>query len=356
MNTLQALPIQDILVFTVSLVAIFLFRWIAIITFHRLLARKNRARKAVLSLINWLTYNGVLLFIIFYFSDSAWLFQELFPIGEVSITIFLLIIAILIITFANRLSKIMNLYIFPFFYERHQLDKGTQFTFERIIHYVIMVAAVLISLTTVGIDLSALAVFAGVLGVGIGFGMQNIASNFISGLILLFERPIKVGHRVLIDDVIGDVEKISMRATVVRTIENEHMIIPNSYFLEEKVINRSFSDPRLRLTIPIGVAYGSDVQHVREILLQIAEDAHEENAYVLLSPKPFVYFKGFGDSSLDFELFVWISQPEEFIRIKSDLNFQIYEALNRNNIEIPFPQRDLHIKSNATLEDHSLRD
>ncbi|WP_226578037.1 mechanosensitive ion channel family protein [Halobacillus litoralis] len=341
-------PWEDILWVMGFIAALFLFRWLSAWVIRHLIPEKDRVQKVSLSLINWLVFNGVLLFIILYFSNSDWLFYPIFTIGQVNITLFLIIIAVLIITFSYRLSNTLNRHLLPFFFERHNLDKGIQFTLERVIHYIIMLVAVLVSLTTVGIDLSALTVFAGVLGVGIGFGMQNIASNFISGLILLFERPIKVGDRVLIDDVVGDVEKISMRATIVRTLENEHIIIPNSYFLEEKVVNRSFADSRLRLTIPIGVAYGTDVQKVKEILLKIADTANQENSFVLDSPQPYVNFQGFGDSSLDFELFVWISNPKEVIRIKSELNFHVYEQLNKHGIEIPFPQRDLHIKSDHT--------
>ncbi|MGR9050594.1 mechanosensitive ion channel family protein [Halobacillus faecis] len=344
-NQVNDWPWSDILIVLGFLLFLFLIRLGLSLLINRVFRDRGSIQRAAFSLINWVVFNGLLLFVIFYFSDSAWLLFPLFTIGQVEITLFLIIIAVLIITFAYRLSKVLNEHLLPFFFERHHLDKGIQFTMERIVHYVIMVVAVLVSLTTVGIDLSALTVFAGVLGVGIGFGMQNIASNFISGLILLFERPIKVGDRVLIDDVIGDVEKISMRATVVRTLENEHIIIPNSYFLEEKVVNRSFSDPRLRLTIPIGVAYGTDVQKVKRILLVVAELARQEHSFVLESPAPYVNFKGFGDSSLDFELFLWISDPKEVIRMKSELNFSIYEQLNENGIEIPFPQRDLHIKS-----------
>ncbi|SES90376.1 Mechanosensitive ion channel [Salinibacillus kushneri] len=208
-----------------------------------------------------------------------------------------------------------------------------------------MIVAFVVSLATVGIDLSALTVFAGVVGVGIGFGMQNIASNFISGIILLFERPIKVGDRVIVNDILGYVEKINMRATIIRTIDNEHIIVPNSYFLEEHVVNRSYSDPNLRLRIPIGVAYGSDVEKVRDLLLQVAQEEAAAYENILSDPEPFVYFSGFGDSSLDFELFIWIANPDQLIITKSNINFRINNILKENNIEIPFPQRDLHIRS-----------
>ncbi|TLS35366.1 mechanosensitive ion channel family protein [Pseudalkalibacillus caeni] len=306
---------------------------------------EQRLYPAMLSLVNWMTTYALLVLLLFYFSDSKWMFRELFSIGKVKVSLFLIIIAILIITFANRGSKIITHYIFPPIYERYDLDRGLRFTFDRVFYYIIMIIAFVISLTTVGIDLSALTVFAGVLGVGIGFGMQNIANNFISGLILLFERPIKVGDRVIVNDVIGDIERINMRATIIRTLDNEHIIMPNSYFLEQEVINRSYIDQRLRLVIPVGVAYGSDVEFVRELLYRVADDEKKESADILDEPQPFVNFLGFGSSSLDFELFVWLSNPQSVIERKSSLNFRINRTFEENNIEIPFPQRDLHVRS-----------
>ncbi|MBM7662616.1 potassium efflux system protein [Bacillus mesophilus] len=307
--------------------------------------RLQKYYDATRSMINWFTFYGILIFLLIYFSKANWMFTGLFSMGNVEITFFLIIVAILIISLASRISKITTNVLLPNIYSRYNLDKGLRFTFDRIIHYTIMVIAIITSLTTVGIDLSALTVFAGIISVGIGFGLQNIASNFISGIILLFERPIKVGDRVIVDEIIGDVEKINMRATIIKTLDNEHIIVPNSYFLEEKVVNRSFSDPKLRLVLPIGVAYGTDVDKVRELLLEVAREEHLVSPTVLTSPEPFVNFVGFGDSSLDFELFVWIADPNQFIVIKSNVNFRINRILADNNIEIPFPQRDLHIRS-----------
>ncbi len=302
-------------------------------------------RPAFLSFINWTTVYAILLFILFYFSDNKWMFSKLFAIGSVEISLFLILIALFIITLANRLSKIFTSFLMPPLYDRYSLDTGLQFTFNRIFHYTLMVVAVIISLTTVGLDLSALTVFAGVLGVGIGFGMQNIANNFISGLIILFERPIKVGDRVIINDIIGDIEKINMRATIIRTLDNERIIMPNSYFIEEQVVNHSYGDSRLRLVVPIGVAYGSDVELVRRLLLKVASEEKEQSMYVLETPHPFVNFLGFGDSSLDFQLFIWISSPKAAVETKSNLNFRLNRILEENGVEIPFPQRDLHVRS-----------
>jgi small-conductance mechanosensitive channel len=297
------------------------------------------------SIVNWFTFYGTLIFLLLYFSNAKWMFAKIIKIGTVDVTLFLIIVAILIISLASRLSKISTNVILPGIYNRYNLDKGMRFTLDRIIHYSIMIIAIIVSLTTVGINLSALTVFAGIISVGIGFGLQNIASNFISGIILLFERPIKVGDRVIIDDITGDVEKINMRATIIKTVHNEHIIVPNSYFLEEKVINRSFSDPRIRIVIPIGVAYGTDVEKVRDLLFQAAEEEHGVSPVVLMNPEPFVNFAGFGDSALNFELLVWIADPNQLVLIKSNLNFRINRIFNDHNIEIPYPKRDLQITS-----------
>ncbi len=339
----------DILLFFVYVLLIFLARWIILYLTKKIKSENhpflNQVESLTRYILNWVTTYGILLFMLFYFSESNWLTKEIISIGNVKITIFLIIIAILIISLANRASNVITKYILPNVYRRYHLDRGIQFTFDRIFHYSVMVIAFVVSLTTVGIDLSALTVFAGMLGVGIGFGLQNIASNFISGIILLFERPIKVGDRVIVDDIIGDVERINMRATIIKTLDNEHIIVPNSYFLEEQVVNRSYSDPRLRLVIPIGVAYGTDVEKVRELLLQVAEEEKSVSDTVLLYPKPFVNFVGFGNSSLDFELFVWITDPNQVVVIKSNINFRINKILAQHQVEIPFPQRDLHIRS-----------
>jgi potassium efflux system protein len=275
------------------------------------------------------------------------MFAKIIKIGSVDVTLFLIIVAILIISLASRLSKLLTNVILPGVYHRYNLDIGTQFTFDRIVHYSIMIIAIIMSLSTVGINLSALTVFAGILSVGIGFGLQNIASNFISGIILLFERPIKVGDRVIIENITGDVEKINMRATIIKTGLNEHIIVPNSYFLQQKVINRSFSDPRMCVVIPVGVAYGSDVENVRDLLLEAAMEEHAASPVVLASPEPSVSFIGFGDFALKFELNVWIEDPRKLGLIKSNLNFRINRIFSENHIDIPYPQMDLHIKSMA---------
>ncbi|MFQ3546126.1 mechanosensitive ion channel [Halobacillus rhizosphaerae] len=340
---------KSFLVFALWVAAILLVRWILLWSFKGWSLKKDTKREKFYqiyrSILNWLAFYGIIIFLLLYFRSAEWMFGPLFKIGSEDVSVVLMVIAVLIISLSHRISKLVRGYLFPSIYHRYELDQGIQFTLNKAFHYLIMILAIIVSLSTVGFKLSALTVFAGVVGVGIGFGMQNIASNFISGVILLFERPIKVGDRVVVDNIIGDVEKINMRATVIKTLDNEHIIVPNSYFLEEHVINRSYSDKVMRLVIPVGVAYGSDVPLVRQLLLQVAEDEAASSPTVKKHPEPFVYFKEFGSSSLNFELFVWISNPEHVIRIRSNVNFRIDAIFRENKVEIPFPQRDLHLKS-----------
>jgi small-conductance mechanosensitive channel len=222
------------------------------------------------------------------------------------------------------------------------LDIGIRQAVATIFRYVVLVVGSVIILQTAGIDLTALNVLAGTVGIGVGFGLQNILSNFISGLIILFERPIKVGDRIDVGNVQGDVSKISGRSTTVVTNDNIAIIIPNSKFITENVINWSYTDSTVRIKVPLGVSYDSDVRLVEKLLIDVAA----ENTDVLEQPVPMVMFKEFGDSALLFELNVWTDTYTHRKNILiSALNFAIIDKFRENGIEIPFPQRDIHFRS-----------
>jgi small-conductance mechanosensitive channel/CRP-like cAMP-binding protein len=224
---------------------------------------------------------------------------------------------------------------------RMGLDRGTREVIAAFIRYLFTLIGFLVVLQTAGVNLSSLTLIAGVVGIGLGFGLQNLASNFISGLTLLVEQPIRVGDFIEVNDLLGTVENISIRSTTVRTLDGVFVIVPNVKFVESNVINWSYRDPRCRLHIPVGVAYGSDTLLVSEALLEAAR----KNQRVLSDPPPRVWFRSFGDSALVFELLVWINQPTESEPIKSSLNFQIERELRTRHIHVPFPQRDLHIRN-----------
>ncbi len=224
------------------------------------------------------------------------------------------------------------------------LDLGARQAVASITRYVVLLLGLLIILQTAGINLTTLNVLAGAVGIGVGFGLQSVLSNFISGLIIMFERPIKIGDRIVVDDVEGDVVEIGARSTVILTNDNINIIVPNSKFITENVVNWKYNDGSVRFKIPIGVAYGSDLRKIEKILLEVA--AAEVD--VLEDPAPVVRFLEFGDSSLNLELRAWsTSAVTRKGKMLSALNFSIYEKFQENEIEIPFPQRDLHIRSGS---------
>ncbi len=220
-------------------------------------------------------------------------------------------------------------------------ERSVQDTIIFLTRYGLIFLGILIILQLWDVDISSLAIIASVLGVGIGFGLQNIANNFMSGIILIFERPVQVGDFIQVGNLVGIVDKIGLRSTHITTLDKVSLIVPNSRFLENEVLNWSHGNPISRIKIPIGVAYGSKIKLVRKAILEVAK-SHPE---VLLRPSPQLWFQEFGDSSLNFDLLVWTREPRKQYQLKSELNYRIEASLRKNKIQIPFPQRDLHLKS-----------
>lgn len=221
------------------------------------------------------------------------------------------------------------------------LPRGAPAAASRAVHYVILLVGFFVAIGAAGIDLSRFAILAGALGVGVGFGLQNVVNNFVSGLILLFERPIQVGDRVQVGDLTGEVKSIGMRATIIRTREGSEVIVPNANLTSSEVINWTLSDPRRRIDVPVGVAYGTEPERVIDLLVSAAR----EHSDILEDPAPTALFLGFGESSLDFSLRAWTAQSRNYPRVGSELTLAVNAALVEAGIEIPFPQRDLHVRS-----------
>lgn len=267
---------------------------------------------------------------------------NLFALGDAKITplsiIYLVFLVVALIYLSSKLKKLLVSRLLS----KTRLDIGAQQAIGTITRYIVLFVGMLIIFQTVGIDLTTLNVLAGAVGIGIGFGLQNVANNFISGLILLVERPIKVGDRVEVGEVNGRVAAIGARSTTIKTNDNIAIIVPNSKFISENVINWTYGGDIIRFKIPVGVAYDSDLQLVTETLESIAR----ENEYVADHPPPSVRLMEFGDNALHFELRAWsrkeLQRPGLF---KSSINYEIVKRFRENGIEMPYPQRDVHIKN-----------
>ena len=264
--------------------------------------------------------------------------QKEFKISVLSLLLLVLIIFISVII-SRYLRKLLEKRVLVNFH----VPAGLQYTLLRIVHYIIVTIGLIYGLKLgLAIDLTSLAVILGFLSVGIGFGLQYIASDIVSGFILLFERPVRIGDRLRMDDIEGRVNNISIRTTTVVTNDEITVILPNSDLVRGRVTNWSYSN-KVRIRVPVGAAYGSDVEKVTKALCE-AGGAVEA---VLKTPRPTVQFKNFGESSLDFELLVWIDRPHDHTQIRSDLNYEIERLFRQYEIEIPFPQRDVHLRSGS---------
>lgn len=272
----------------------------------------------------------------------------LFQIKETPVTVMSILIFLILITVFIVIGVITRNALNRKILKRFKVDEGTSYTLSRITQYIIITIGALISFQFVGIDLSGLAVIFGLLSVGIGFGLQNVTSNFISGLIILFERPIKVGDRVTVNNIEGDVTEINIRSTKVRTVNNISIIVPNSEFVSKDVINYSHGDPTYRVDISVGVSYGSELETVLKALQEVAD----ENKYVLAEPRAQVHLIEFGDSSWNMQLRSWIGNVKDHPHVRNELNKAIVRKFREYAVEIPFPQRDLHVKSSISLPHH----
>lgn len=319
------------------------------ILINKILSRYIEDRKTVLSISNTTKYIilavglATLLAAIGLSSDST--FNKTLTLdedGKPALKIFdvvrLMFFMTLLVFLAGKLKTIFVKQILS----KYSDDIGVRQSIGTIIQYLFIILGAFIIIQNSGVNLGSLNVLAGALGVGIGFGLQNIANNFISGLIILFERPIKVGDRIEVGNVTGDVVKISSRASTVNTNDNISIIIPNSDLINKQVINWSHNDRRIRFHVPVGVSYKEDPAIIRKVILEVAN----ANKDVLKRPAPEVLFIGYGDSSIDFDLLIWTSSYiDKPIILKSQLYYDIFEKFKEHKIEIPFPQRDLHLKS-----------
>ena len=252
--------------------------------------------------------------------------------------IYLIVSVVLLFWVAIRLQRWMEKTLLG----RTPMDAGARHAVATLTRYVFLAVGVLVIVQTAGVDLTTFNVLAGAIGIGLGLGLQNVVSNLFAGLLIMLERPIKIGDRIEVDGIEGDVTEIGARSTTVITNDNIAIIVPNSKFVTEKVINWKYNDSNVRFRVPVGVAYGSDARKVEALLIEIAR----AEPAVLEDPAPVARLMEFGDDGLKFELLAW-SRTLVHRRgaLLSAVNFAIYERFNAEGIEFPFPQRDLHLRS-----------
>ncbi|MBZ5200639.1 mechanosensitive ion channel [Planomicrobium chinense] len=331
---LQNLSLGELFLFFVYIAVIFAVKSLLVFVLENFIPSKRfktRIFPVLEDLLNWLAIYGAILFFLFYFSKEQWLFDPFYETEGVKVSVFLIVVVAIIVNFASRLVKAFNKYVMPFIYEQFDVDIGMSYTINRLIYYIVMFIALAVSFTTVGLDLTALGVVFSVLGIGIGFGMRNIAANFVSGLIILFERPMEVGELVEIDNKIGRISRITLRSTIIETLKEGTLVVPNQHFIEQIVKNRSSA--KLFARVIVSVAYGSDTEQVEQLLQQAAESEMMKMAGVPNEPAE-VRFVDFRNSALAFEVEVRVTDVEMKEKLESRIRHAIAANLVKSDIKL----------------------
>ncbi len=350
-------PLQALLRFFLPLIILFAFYKLLLFLVKRLILKplkiKEELKKRVFKRIRLLfriAVFAVLLFLILSFFEAeiqsyvaiVWdmLNKPFFTAGSSRISIITIILTIPIFYLASWLAKISRKFMDTAILSKLSVGSEIHFTISTLIRYGIMVLTILVGLSIIGINLSSLAVIFGVLGIGLGFGLQNSVANFMAGLIIIFERPIKEGDRILVNNMEGDVVHIRLRSTIINTLTNETIIVPNNQLVGNSIHNYSYQDRRIIVINSVQVAYESDLDLVTKILLEIAE----KSPYALKDPRAQVKIMAFEDSGILVELWSWIGEATRKMAAKVWNNLEIWRSFKEAGIIIPFPQVDLHVK------------
>lgn len=305
-------------------------------------AKKLKTLLQVIVLVNAFLYMTVTWLVFDNISQAREAFLAFeYTFGEFSISIKMVVMVVVVLYLTTIISWVIQAFVDSQIMTPKKMDVGVKESLKRLAHYGLFTIGFLVAVSMAGLDLQKFTILAGALGVGIGFGLQNIVNNFVSGLILLFERPVKVGDVINIDQDWGTIKRIGLRSTVFETFDRAEIIVPNADLISNKVTNWTFSSKIVRVVLPVGVAYGSPLEKVLEILNRAAKEHPEVFSY----PEPNSIFEGFGNSSIDFTLRFWIHSIEDRLKIRSEVAVIVDRLFREEGIEIPFPQRDLHLRS-----------
>ncbi len=313
--------------------------------FLRSIVKPGPGLRSVERTVSWLVWGAVVLHITGHLSALIAGMDAIgFDIGKQHISLYTAFLGLISIAITLIAALSLGQLIEARLIAHSAWDANIKVAASKIIRSLLILVAVLIALPLVGIDITVLSVFGGALGVGLGLGLQKIASNYVSGFTLLLDNSIRIGDMVEVGNRYGQVTQIATRYTLLRDLDGTETIIPNETMITSPVVNHSLTDKDNRIFLPVQVAYGSDLERVRSIMLNAAQDHHK----VLKTPGPAVLLKNFGESGIDMELAVWINTPDEGERLlRSDLNWAIWESFQREGIEIPYPQRVVHINPPA---------
>jgi small-conductance mechanosensitive channel len=328
--------------------------WIRNRHFMQVLGLKEGTRKlqALLKIIILLNAGLILLVIWMVFDNVAEARETLssyeYKFGEFAFSVKMVVMVIIVLYLTTIISWMIQAFVDSQIMTPRKMERGIKESLKRLVHYGLFTVGFLMAISMAGLDLQKFTILAGAFGVGIGFGLQNIVNNFVSGLILLFERPVKVGDIINIDQDWGTITRIGLRSTVFETFDRSEIIVPNADLIAQKVTNWTFSSKIVRVVLPVGVAYGSPLEKVLEILNKAAA----EHSEVIPYPKPDSIFEGFGTSSIDFKLRFWVNSIDERLRIRTEVAVIIDRLFREEDIVIAFPQQDLHLRSiDSDLQD-----
>ncbi len=298
----------------------------------------------VLAVLAWLWANGH-----FEVAKQYLDTEELtLSVGDFKITVYAAVKALLSVVLIFWITAIVSEFAEKRIFSMKKMRVANKALLQKILQIIIYFVAFLVTLNILGIDLTSLTILSGALGIGLGFGLQKIAANFVSGMILLLERSLKPGDLIELEDgTFGYVRKSTSRATLIETIDGKEVLVPNEEFITKQVVNWTLSNPSARLNVTFGVSYNSDIEKARDLALE-AITSHPRCAK---TPEASCFLEGFGDSSVDFSAFFWIKDINEgFRNVKSEIMFDIWNKFKENDIEIPFPQRDLHLKNPEAIK------
>lgn len=350
-------PLDGLLSFVLPLVVLFVLARVLLLLIRRVILKrikipeenKNKIYRYVRLVLRIVVFI-VLLFILFSFFGAeigkflsrVWevLTTPFTAAGSSRISVITVLLAIPIVYLASWVSKLTRRFLDATVLQQLTISDASRFTISSLVRYGVLVLAILIGLSIIGINLSSLAVVIGALGIGIGFGLQNVVANYVAGLVIFFERPLKEGDRILVNGLEGDVVQIKLRSTVINTLTNETIIVPNSQLVSNSIHNYSYHDKRIVIVNNVQVSYSTDLDEAQKVLLGVAA----ENPYALKKPDPEVRIVAFQDSGIQLALWTSIAEATNKLAALSWTNLEIWRAFKNAKIEIPFPQVDLHVR------------